>query len=79
MSISCATVSFILETNNAACSSNLGMVVSLLFIGAIFDFPRTRLQCFEIVFITMMYAAAPMLYQKRQQIYVILLLLFQFI
>ena len=45
--------------NNAACSSNLGMVVSLFFIGAIFDFPRTRLQCFELGFTTLTYAAAP--------------------
>ena len=58
-SISCVTVSFILEANNAACSSNLGMVVNLFFIGAIFDFPRIRLQCFELVFITLIYAAAP--------------------
>ena len=35
------------------------MVVSLFFFGAIFDFPRTKLQCFELVFITLMYAAAP--------------------
>ena len=59
MSISCVTVSFILEANNAACSSNLGMVVSLFLIGAIFDFSRTRVQCFELVFITLTYAAAP--------------------
>ena len=59
MPIYCVTVSFILETNNAACSSNLGIVVNLFFIGAIFDFPRIRLQCFELVFITLIYAAAP--------------------
>ena len=59
MSISCVTVTFILEANNAACSSDLGMVVSLFFICAIFDFPRTRLQCFELVFTTLTYAAAP--------------------
>ena len=64
MSISCVTVSFILEANNAACSSNLGMVVSLFFIGAIFDFPRIRLQCFELVFITVMYATAPYALQE---------------
>ena len=64
MSISCVTVSFINEANNADCSSNLGMVVSLFFIGAIFDFPRIRLQCFELVFITLMYAAVPYALQE---------------
>ena len=57
-------VSFILEANNAACSSNLGMVACLLFVGAIFDFPRTRLQCFELVFITLTYATAPYALQE---------------
>ena len=42
-----------------AYSSNLGMVVSLFFIDAIFDFLKTKLQCFELVFITLVYAAAP--------------------
>ena len=59
MSISCVTIVFILEANKAACSSNLGMVLRLFSIGAIFDFPRTKLQCFEIVFITLMYEAVP--------------------
>ena len=51
------SASFILEADNVAGSSNLGMVVSLFFIGVFFDFPRTKLQCFELVFITLMYAA----------------------
>ena len=59
MSIFYVTVSFILEANKAACSSNVGMVVSFFFIGAIFDIPRTRLQCFELVFIALMHAAVP--------------------
>ena len=50
MSISCVTVSFVLEANSAAWHD---------FIGAIFIFPRTKLQCFELVFVTLMYAATP--------------------
>ena len=59
MSISCVTVCFILEAENAACSFKLGMVASLFFIGAIFDFPRTKLQRFELVFTASMHAVAP--------------------
>ena len=55
---SCVTVSFIFEADNVACSSNIGMIESFFLIGAILDFPRTKLQCFELVFITLMYAAA---------------------
>ena len=55
ISVSCVTVSFILEANKATCSS---YQLLRLFIGEVFDFPKTRLQCFEIVFITLMYAAA---------------------
>ena len=58
MSISCVTVDFILEVNKAAGSSNL-LVVSLFFIEPIFDFMRTKLQCFELVFIALMYAKVP--------------------
>ena len=80
MSISSVTVSFIREANNAACSSNLGMVVSLFLIGAIFDFLKTKVQFFELVFITLMYAAAPYnLLEASSNIYVILLFLFQMI
>ena len=58
MSISCVTVDFILQVNKAADSSNL-LVVSLFFIGPIFDFLLTKLQCFELMFITLMYVKVP--------------------
>ena len=35
------------------------LVVSLYFIGAISDFPKKKFQCFQLVFTTLMYAAAP--------------------
>ena len=41
-------------------------------IGAIFDLLGTKLQWFELVFITLMYAAAPYVLLEAQQIYVIL-------
>ena len=59
MSISCVTISFILEVCKDACSPNLGIFVSLLFNGTVFDFRRTVLKCFEFVFVKLMYAAAP--------------------
>ena len=40
-------------------SSNLGMAVSLFFIGTIFDFLRTKLQSFQLVVTTLVYTAAP--------------------
>ena len=52
-------VCFILKAENAACSFKLRMVVSLFFIGEIFDIPRTKSQRFELVFTTSMYAVAP--------------------
>ena len=60
LSIFCVTVSFILEAKKGSWSSNLSVVgVSLFFIGAISDFPKDKFQCFELVFTTLMYAAAP--------------------